>query len=364
MKKLALLFFLSCTKLVVPSLNSNIFFSIKLGVVSSDIAPIEKNNFFLPINQKEKIIYSFPQNPFIHNDEILLPIPENNFYVYYKSNDLISIFSPLDKEVNLQIFKNIDILTIPEGRIGRGCITNNYIIFQIYQNYNSEKNENSGSLVFYPEERKPQPSSIFYIDKKDLKKNLAIMELDSRRVFESIYDLYCFNEFINIIDFSDNKYFLYLYNSKLEKIFESVLNIEIPNLGEKEVFTLENIFPYMNNQNEFHFYVDFNIRDKSNYRIQKKNIYKLNSRNYELFIEIEDPEYEIIHVSRDGNLYFVKNDNNDFIFDVYDKNYNYLRKFKVNFDFQNLNWKDYWFNNERFFSSKIENGEYIIIEWK
>lgn len=374
MKKIFVILILSfsfyCIPFGINQLSENQILSIELR---KETEIQDSNKIVLPISIQENVIYFLPQTPVIYKNEILLPIPERNFYLYYKtSNQPEFILTPKNTKEEIQKkFSKFPLVVMPTGIIGKSCITNDYLVFQIFQQKDTskllepEEPENRLPAILYPETKEENISKIYFIKKSELKHKkeenfILLNDEESNKFFKMV----CTEE--NIILFtrvSENLYRIQIYdynkNYKNLEISSSLISKDT-----KEKILIEQIEPIVKN-NEISFLVEVSSRDLKNFKILNKTLYEYKNQAMNSVLTFSDIQFSLMGITENRNFFLGANEEDNLIIRVYDENYNFIKKYLIKFDFDKNFWKDFFPNREgRFFSSKIESSLYTIIEWK
>ncbi len=343
------------------------FFSMELQKDSEK----QEQKFVLPISVEENVIYFLPQDPAIFKDEILLPVPENNFYFYFQNSVKPEwIFTPKNtKEEIVKKFSKISIINLPSGVIGQSCITDLYFVFQIYEQKDTSKilepqePENRLPAILYPETKEPGLSKIYLIQKSNLfKEEKAFSIVNQNQSFNPIYKFYCTKDAIFLFyKISDIKQKIELYDFfKNTQSYE--VNLEFLS-NNKEKVMIETIEPILK-EKQISFLIEVSFRNLNQYQINRKVLYEFRDNTYHSVLEISDVHFSLLGVSNEY-IFLGANENDDLILRVYNYDYQYVKKNRIVFDWEKNFWKEFFINNEgRFFSTKIQDSFYKIIEWK
>lgn len=360
------------------------FISYCLGFGTNDLAQTEfflielqkdtikqDQNLVLPVSVEENVVYFLPQEPTIYKEEILLPIPEKNFYLYFKNAIQPTwIFAPKNTKEEVQkIYPKTPIVNLPTGVIGQSCITDLYFVFQIYQQKDTskmlepEEPENRLPAILYPETKEPNLSKIYYIQKSKLQKEenpfLLISETNQ---MNPIGRLYCTKDWIFLFyKISDTMQTIEVYDFN-KTIQKYEINLDFLNKNLEKVL-IETVEPFLKDK-QISFLIEVSFRNPTQYQINKKVLYELRNSTYESVLNISDFNFSLLGIS-ENSIFLGSNESEDLLLRVYNFDYQFMRKSRIVYRFDNNYWKEFFFNNEgRFFSTKIEDGFYKIIEWK
>jgi hypothetical protein len=370
LKLILFLYFINCARFQIYDLTPTLLLSIPIDEVKSTE---NLKNFMIPINIKENLIFNLPQHPTIWENEILLTIPEKNLIAYFskisEKPDLL-ITSKNFKDDIKKLYPKIIIKTFPEGVVGQSCIQSNYFLIQIFQQKDTTEllepvePENRLPAILYPQTKDANPSQLFIVYKTNLsseKEPLNIKSINSE-YFKEFLNIYCFEKHISIVRYISEKevminHFLLDNNEFLE---EKIDIKSIQGQNNNEFISFENIIPLENRE----IYFEVVLRDKKNYNIINKKIYKYIDKNFILILENDDVS-SLFYVFPDNSFYLIKEEDGDLLINIYDSNTHYIKNNRIIFNFDKNYWKEYFINQEgRIFSTKIENHTYSIVEWK
>ncbi|GIX41263.1 MAG: hypothetical protein KatS3mg129_0996 [Leptospiraceae bacterium] len=131
--------------------------------------------------------------------------------------------------------------------------------------------------------------------------------------------------------------------------------------NKNDLSNIENVIPLENKE----IFIEVVFRDRKNYQIKNKKIYKYFNKNWKLILDNDDLDSSLFFVFPDNSFYLVSQDDGDLIIKIYDSNVNYIKNNRIKFNLEENYWKEYFINSEgRIFSTKMENHNYIIVEWK
>ncbi|MFN3604521.1 MAG: hypothetical protein ACK4UJ_07405 [Leptonema sp. (in: bacteria)] len=358
---------LNCLAFGVQDLEENVIFSLELQKENE----VQLDKFILPISIQDNVIYSLPQEPVLFKNELLLPIPEKNFYVYFrKPKQPEFLLTPKNTKDEIQK-KNLKIplVLLPTGIIGKACITEEYLVFQIFQQKDTskllepEEPENRLPAILYPETKEENPSKVYLIKKTDLKMGENAFLLLTKNDPYKINKLLCAENQIflfNRISGNNQQVEVYDYNQNVTK-FE--ISTDFLN-NQKDRVMIENVEPLMKGD-QVSFLVEVVFRNTGNFKILNKNYYEYYKDNYQNVITNSDANFSLIGVTDAGIIYLGTNEGDKLIIRIYDSDYKYLKKVRIHFNFVDFFWKEFFINREgRFFSTKIEESIYKIVEWK
>lgn len=370
---LIFLFCFYCARFQFFDLTPNVLLNIPLKEIQSDT---KLNSFAIPIIIKENLVYNIPQNPVIWGSEILLPIPEKNFFAYYSKitdNPDFLITSRNLKEEIKKIYPDIPIKVFSEGIIGQSCIQNDYFAFQIYQKKDTSESlepaepENRMPAVLYPQTKDINPYKIYIVNKANLfaeknKEQLSLIPVHTEN-YQELLNLFCFNDHISMVRYiSEKEVSVTNFDINTKELQEESIDIKfLQEQNKNDLSNIENVIPLENKE----IFIEVVFRDKKNYQIKNKKIYKYFNKNWNLILDNDDLDSSLFFVFPDNSFYLVSQDDGDLIIKIYDSNVNYIKNNRIKFNFEENYWKEYFINSEgRIFSTKMENHNYIIVEWK
>ncbi|MCS7204566.1 MAG: hypothetical protein NZ853_02600 [Leptospiraceae bacterium] len=332
---------------------------------------IEGDSFVIPISVKENLVYFLPQTPTIMGSEILLPLPENNLIAYFPkiTSEPEGIFTTKTSVNEVKkLFPKQPVYVLPEGIIGNSCIGNQYLVFQVFQTKDTSKSlepeepENRLPAVLYPETKEVNPYKLFFFSKDELKKNKDWVFVSiTEKTLPDPLKLFCYSDFIGaLLQKSEKEFYLLIYDITTKTLNEIILTLDfLKNQHKDKVLWWENVF--LTESREV--MGEVSIRDAKDLSPKHKEIYSV--LDQKLIRKIENPQLSLLHIFPDKSYYLGLNEEDSLLIEIFDAQNSYIKNNKIEFQFEENYWRDFFINQEgRFFSSKLEEHQYSIIEWK
>lgn len=357
-----------CARFQRMDLNADLI--LKIPLVKEDRLN-ESTGFVFPVKVTENLVYYVPQTPFIKGSEILIPNPEKNFYAYFPKGivDTIILFAARSQtEILKKIYKNYQIVNLPEGIIGKSCIEENYLVFQIYQlkdtsrNLEPEEPENRLPAILYPETKDTAPFRLYLIQKEEIKKQKDhTFQLLTEKPLSDPAELTCYKNKLYVVQKkSDTEYVLFIFDTS-SKSYEELKILPATSLSQQKntFYWIESVIP-LQNQNTF---VEVSHRKENNSGIIKKVLYTY--PDWKPLMEYENKNLSLVYGRPDGSFYLASYDKEELMIEIYDKDLQALQNKRIYFAFDEHYWKDFFINAEgRFFSTKLEDNAFSLYEWK